>query len=153
MTEQVNHPQHYNWRKDGIECIDIIRHYVYDIGAAIKYLWRAGKKQSQGKSERDKEIEDLKKAIWYIEDYIANKTELLTYYVSDREMLRRIELMTGYKANQITAPYDDYVSAAMYGLLFFGLIYNGDVCNGGNCKTVLRNAIKDIKNRIKEMEK
>lgn len=57
MTEQVNHPQHYNWRKDGIECIDIIRHYVYDIGAAIKYLWRAGKKQSQGKSERDKEID------------------------------------------------------------------------------------------------
>ncbi len=42
--EHVNHPAHYQ-RKDGIECIDIIRHYICDIANALKYLMRAGKKQ------------------------------------------------------------------------------------------------------------
>ena len=53
-----------------MECIDIIRHYCYDIGAAIKYLWRAGLKTEEGMTDRDKEIEDLRKAIWYINDRI-----------------------------------------------------------------------------------
>ena len=69
--ESVNHPKHYNSHPSGVECIDIIRHYCYDIGAAIKYLWRAGLKTEEGMTDRDKEIEDLRKAIWYIEDRIA----------------------------------------------------------------------------------
>lgn len=36
--KNVNHPKHYNSHLSGVECIDIIRHYCYDIGAAIKYL-------------------------------------------------------------------------------------------------------------------
>ena len=68
--EHVNHPKHYNSHPNGIECIDIIRHYVCDIANAIKYLWRAGLKQEEGVSDRQKEIEDLRKAIWYIEDRI-----------------------------------------------------------------------------------
>lgn len=68
--EKVNHPAHYNSHPSGVECIDIIRHYCYDIGAAIKYLWRAGLKTEEGMTDREKEIEDLRKAIWYIEDRI-----------------------------------------------------------------------------------
>ena len=68
--ENVNHPKHYNSHPSGVECIDIIRHYCYDIGAAIKYLWRAGLKTEEGMTDRDKEIEDLRKAIWYINDRI-----------------------------------------------------------------------------------
>lgn len=68
--ESVNHPKHYNSHPSGVECIDIIRHYCYDIGAAIKYLWRAGLKTEEGMTDREKEIEDLRKAIWYIEDRI-----------------------------------------------------------------------------------
>ena len=68
--ESVNHPKHYNSHPSGVECIDIIRHYCYDIGAAIKYLWRAGLKTEEGMTDRDKEIEDLRKAIWYINDRI-----------------------------------------------------------------------------------
>ena len=41
-----------------------------EIGNAIKYLWRAGLKQDADKTERDKEIEDLEKAVWYINDRI-----------------------------------------------------------------------------------
>ena len=70
MENRVNHPNYYNSQPSGIECIDIIRHYCFDIGNAIKYLWRAGLKKEIGLDEKQKEIEDLKKAIWYIKDRI-----------------------------------------------------------------------------------
>lgn len=68
--EAVNHPKHYNDNPSGIECIDVVRYYDFDIGNAIKYLWRCGLKTEGGMSAKEKEIEDLKKAIWYIEDRI-----------------------------------------------------------------------------------
>ena len=72
MIENVEHPSHYLWLKDkcGIEVIDITRHLDFDIGNAIKYLLRSGRKQESGLSNRDKQIEDLQKAIWYIKDKI-----------------------------------------------------------------------------------
>lgn len=69
-TDNVNHPKHYTSHPSGIECIDIARHYCFSIGNAIKYLWRAGLKKEQGKTDRQKEIEDLQKAVWYINDRI-----------------------------------------------------------------------------------
>lgn len=71
----VEHPQHYNEHPSGVECIEIARHYCFDIGNAIKYLWRAGLKSEQGMTDLDKEIEDLEKAIWYIEDRITELEE------------------------------------------------------------------------------
>lgn len=68
--ESVNHPVYYNSHPSGIECIDIARHYCFDIGNALKYLWRAGLKQDADKTDKEKEIEDLQKAIWYINDRI-----------------------------------------------------------------------------------
>lgn len=64
MNDMVNHPKHYTSDPSGVECIDIVRHRNYNIGNAIKYLWRAGLKNE------DKHIEDLKKAIFYINDEI-----------------------------------------------------------------------------------
>lgn len=58
MMETVNHPKHYTSHPSGIECIQVTEHMDFCIGNAIKYLWRAG-----GKND---EIEDLEKAIWYI---------------------------------------------------------------------------------------
>lgn len=66
----VDHPRHYTSHPSGIECIDIVRHYCFDIGNAIKYLWRCGLKKEEGMSDLAKEIEDLKKARWYIDDRI-----------------------------------------------------------------------------------
>lgn len=62
--EMVNHPDHYKGNK--FEVIDIIEDYNLDfsIGNAVKYLLRAGKK--------DNTVQDLKKAIWYIEREIKN---------------------------------------------------------------------------------
>lgn len=71
MEFNVNHPKHYNSHPSGIECITIARHYTFSIGNAIKYLWRAGLKQDPSMEDREKEIEDLEKAKWYIDDRIA----------------------------------------------------------------------------------
>ena len=70
--ERVNHPSHYTWLKElcGIEVIDITRHLDFDKGNAVKYLLRSGYKEEEGLSVKEKEIEDLQKAIWYIEDRI-----------------------------------------------------------------------------------
>lgn len=69
-NDNVNHPSHYTSHPSGIECIEITRHYCFSIGNAIKYLWRAGLKKDASLEDKEKEIEDLKKAIWYINDRI-----------------------------------------------------------------------------------
>lgn len=70
VEDNVNHPKWYTQHPSGIECIEITRHYCFAIGNAIKYLWRAGLKVDNSLSDKDKEIEDLNKAIWYIKDRI-----------------------------------------------------------------------------------
>ena len=70
MEDNVNHPQYYTSHPSGVECIEITRHYCFSIGNAIKYLWRAGLKKDFYLDDKQKEIEDLQKAIWYINDRI-----------------------------------------------------------------------------------
>ena len=62
--EKVNHPKHYNMHPSGIECIEIVRWYNFNIGNVIKYLWRAGLKSEETL------IEDLLKARFYLNDEI-----------------------------------------------------------------------------------
>lgn len=57
-TDAVNHPKHYNSHPSGIECIDVAEHMGFNLGNAMKYLWRA--------DHKDAPIQDLDKAIWYI---------------------------------------------------------------------------------------
>jgi hypothetical protein len=66
LNDNVNHPKHYTSDPSGIECIDIVKHRDFCIGNAIKYLWRAGLKEEEGLTNKEKQIEDLQKAIWYI---------------------------------------------------------------------------------------
>lgn len=72
QTDNVNHPSHYTWLKDkcGVEVIDITRHMDFCLGNVIKYIMRAGHKQDAVLSDRQKEIEDLKKARFYLDDKI-----------------------------------------------------------------------------------
>lgn len=64
IVDQVNHPSHYTSDPSGVECLQITRHRNFNIGNAIKYLWRAGLK------DESKTIQDLEKAIFYIKDEI-----------------------------------------------------------------------------------
>ena len=60
MNKMVDHPSHYTDGK--IEVIDFIedKHLNYHRGNAVKYISRAGKKDPTN------EVEDLQKAIWYL---------------------------------------------------------------------------------------
>lgn len=58
-TDLVNHPSHYTAHPSGVECIQITEEFTFSLGNAIKYIWRAGLKNTDA-------IEDLKKAEWYV---------------------------------------------------------------------------------------
>ena len=58
---KIKHPAHYNQHPSKVECIEIVQHHNFNIGNAIKYLWRCGLKDGE------QEIEELLKAREYIE--------------------------------------------------------------------------------------
>lgn len=70
--DRVNHPSHYTWLEKlcGIEVIDITRHMNFNLGNVIKYVLRSGHKSEEGMSDKQKRIEDLKKAVFYLNDEI-----------------------------------------------------------------------------------
>lgn len=63
MSDLVNHPPHYTNHPSGIEAIEVTRHMNFNLGNAMKYIWRAGLKGDG--------IQDLKKAVFYLNDEIA----------------------------------------------------------------------------------
>lgn len=70
--KQVVKPSHYTSHPSGVEAITIAEHYNFCIGNAIKYLWRAGLKGDSSLTAKQKEIQDLEKAMWYIQRQILN---------------------------------------------------------------------------------
>lgn len=62
--EQVNHPNHYGGQDNLYEAIKVIDAWDlgFSLGNTVKYISRAGKK--------DKELQDLKKALWYLQHHI-----------------------------------------------------------------------------------
>lgn len=73
QEDKVNHPSHYTSDPSGVECIQITRHRNFNVGNAIKYLWRAGLKEDASLDNLEKEIQDLEKAAFYIQDEIKRK--------------------------------------------------------------------------------
>lgn len=56
----VTHPPHYTQNPSGVECLDVTEHMTFNLGNAVKYIWRAGLKDPK------KFKEDLDKAIFYV---------------------------------------------------------------------------------------
>ena len=71
MIEQVNHPQHYGGEDNPYEAIKVIDAWElgFSLGNTVKYISRAGIKNPE------KELEDLKKAAWYLQRKIDNLTK------------------------------------------------------------------------------
>lgn len=67
MNDSVNKPKHYTAHPSGIECIQITEHMGFNLGNAIKYIWRCDLKKDA--------VEDLKKAVWYINREIAKREQ------------------------------------------------------------------------------
>ena len=57
--DNINHPKHYTSHPSGVECIQVTEHMGFNLGNAVKYIWRADLKHAA--------VEDLQKARWYIE--------------------------------------------------------------------------------------
>lgn len=64
-TDNINSPKHYTSHPSGVECIQITEHMSFNLGNAIKYLWRA--------DEKGAPLDDLRKAAWYIQREIAKR--------------------------------------------------------------------------------
>lgn len=69
QNPRVEHPNYYQL-PNGIECLDVVRHFDFNIGNVIKYCWRCGRKTEQGLTNKEKELEDLLKARVYLNDKI-----------------------------------------------------------------------------------
>ena len=54
----IDRPKHYASHPSGVECIQIAEHMNFNLGNAIKYIWRA--------DEAGNDLEDLQKALWYV---------------------------------------------------------------------------------------
>jgi hypothetical protein len=67
MNDPVNHPKHYTDHPSGVECIQITEHMGFNLGNALKYIWRCDLKKDA--------VEDLRKARWYIDREIAKRTK------------------------------------------------------------------------------
>jgi len=63
--DPVNHPKHYTSHPSGVECIQITEHMGFNLGNAMKYIWRADEKHNA--------VEDLRKAVWYLQREIAKR--------------------------------------------------------------------------------
>jgi hypothetical protein len=65
MSEKVNHPDHYGGESNPYEAIKVIEAWDlnFHLGNVVKYISRAGKKSENN-------IEDLKKAEWYLNRYV-----------------------------------------------------------------------------------
>lgn len=59
VSDPVNHPKHYTSHPSGVECIQVTEHMNFNLGNAMKYIWRAGDKGNL--------IQDLEKARWYLD--------------------------------------------------------------------------------------
>ena len=66
--EAVDHPVHYTSHASGVECIQVTEQFGFNLGNAIKYIWRA--------DDKGRPLEDLKKARWYVDREIQRRLSL-----------------------------------------------------------------------------
>ena len=115
-------PQHYTHQQSGIICNDITRHLSFNRGNAIKYLWRLGQK--------DESNQELKKALWYLNDEANHFGHAPAYHYASLSVLNA-------KLNKL-ALYQSDIERELFNFIVFG--YNEH----------LQRAIKIIKDMLDE---
>lgn len=93
-NDNVNNPKHYTQHPSGIECIEVTEYMGFNLGNAVKYVWRADLKNDA--------IEDLRKAAWYIEREIDKREH-------DRIEATKKAIEEAEKAIQSIAEMNPYV--------------------------------------------
>lgn len=135
--EAIDHPSHYR-AESGIEVIDVIVDmglgWGFCIGNAVKYIARAGEKVPQGKTKTEATIEDLKKAIWYLDR-------------ASKDMGPRILECPAISLNEIMDAWS--MSTGRY-VAIQQIVY---MAIGNAVPTSLNRAICSIEDEITELEK
>ena len=90
MKDNVNHPPHYTVHPSGIECIEVTEHMSFCVGNAVKYLWRADHKGN--------DIEDLRKAAWYINREIERRLVTIPKQPQQSELFEKPSAHAGFHA-------------------------------------------------------
>lgn len=140
--DNVNHPKYYTSDPSGIECIDITRHRNFNVGNAIKYLWRAGLKIDADKSSINKQIEDLEKAVWYIVDEIHRLGGRCTVKTDSINTCLPID-----NESIIEAVLNYHIKIDNREISILGLT-NGDNDIKSNINTYLKSTLLDLYNTI-----
>lgn len=140
--DNVNHPKHYTSDPSGIECINITRHRNFNVGNAIKYLWRAGLKIDADKSSINKQIEDLEKAVWYIVDEIHRLGGRCTVKTDSINTCLPID-----NESIIEAVLNYHIKIDNREISILGLT-NGDNDIKSNINTYLKSTLLDLYNTI-----
>jgi len=87
MKESVNHPEHYNNHKSGVEAIKVCESMGFNLGNAFKYTFR--------RNDKGDVVENLKKALWYVEYEIDRRhrhnLNKIKYVLSLFDLQRRKE--------------------------------------------------------------
>ena len=112
-TDAINHPSHYTQYK-GVEVIDITEQLNFNRGNAVKYIARAGYKSE------DTEIQDLKKAKWYVEREISRLADGGSEYANTADSEALVEQMNYNRGTAVAAichagtDYTNNISTALY---------------------------------------
>lgn len=89
--EYVNHPSHYGGENNTYECIKVIDAWKLNfcLGTAVRYICRAGQKPN------NPDIQDLEKAVWYLQHEIElRKQEELLNVVTDEEYVKVVNALS-----------------------------------------------------------
>ena len=127
MSDMVNHPPHYQ-HSSGVECIDLNELLDGNTAAAFKYVFRYRDKGNL--------VENLKKALWYIDREISFCSRGLH---RERVLQGKVREEAFARLTQISEGGADFIYRACRHLFFSGIEEGGPAIN---CLTTARDIVK-----------
>ena len=145
--DPVQRPKHYNSHPSGVECIEIVEHMRFNLGNAVKYLWRGGLKISDP-------TQDFEKALWYVNREMA---VVPAYVPTPRQIEHFTQALSDGRARRALAqpsPWCEPVRVAISALIDFHAA--GEITESSRLLTraerCIQTAISDCFNMGRGME-
>jgi len=141
MNERIDHPKHYTSHPSGVECVDIAEHLSFNLGNALKYLWRSGLKNEATARE------DLEKALWYLnreEDLLFTPLNHLSVFSREVVIALAWKVSRSFEAlNEEDLNVEEETEASPFESLILSLANVGE-----DCKIDLAGAILNIEKSL-----
>jgi hypothetical protein len=141
MNDNVNHPPHYTNSPSGIECVEIAERLSFNLGNALKYIWRAGKKNPETLRE------DLQKALWYVNREratLANTAEHVIVQPGNANLVRFLAMKV-----VATEPGQDTLLAQVFNVIMAATGGYGDtVASPENALNRIADLLSDLVRKI-----